>query len=246
MNLANRITMIRIFLTVLLIVLLLFPFYMVNIEFPKVLIGTITVDIKYFIAAGLFAIASITDAIDGHIARSRNMVTDFGKMTDAIADKMLVNSSLIILTAQGMVSPAITVIIVLRDTVVDTIKMIAGSKGKVVAAIKSGKIKTTFLMLGIIFTMCYNLPFELFNLDIASFLLVLATIFAIISGIQYYIMNKDIIFSNEECSCMLFSNLLSELVTSFWRSIISLDNFSYSTESGKNLFNIYFSANSFK
>lgn len=200
MNLANRITMIRIFLTVLLIVLLLFPFYMVNIEFPKVLIGTITVDIKYFIAAGLFAVASITDAIDGHIARSRNMVTDFGKMTDAIADKMLVNSSLIILTAQGMVSPAITVIIVLRDTVVDTIKMIAGSKGKVVAAIKSGKIKTTFLMLGIIFTMCYNLPFELFNLDIASFLLVLATIFAIISGIQYYVMNKDIIFSKEEIS----------------------------------------------
>lgn len=200
MNLANRITMIRIFLTVLLIVLLLFPFYMVNIEFPKVLIGTITVDIKYFIAAGLFAVASITDFIDGHIARSRNMVTDFGKMTDAIADKMLVNSSLIILTAQGMVSPAITVIIVLRDTVVDTIKMIAGSKGKVVAAIKSGKIKTTFLMLGIIFTMCYNLPFELFNLDIASFLLVLATIFAIISGIQYYIMNKDIIFSKEEIS----------------------------------------------
>lgn len=198
MNLANRITMIRIFLTVLLIVLLLFPFYMVNIEFPKVLIGTITVDTKYFIAAGLFAIASITDAIDGHIARSRNMVTDFGKMTDAIADKMLVNSSLIILTAQGMVSPAITVIIVLRDTAVDTIKMIAGSKGKVVAAIKSGKIKTTFLMLGIIFTMCYNLPFELFNLDIASFLLVLATVFAIISGIQYYIMNKDIIFSKEE------------------------------------------------
>lgn len=200
MNLANRITMIRIFLTVLLIVLLLFPFYMVNIEFPKVLIGTITVDIKYFITAGLFAVASITDFIDGHIARSRNMVTDFGKMTDAIADKMLVNSSLIILTAQGMVSPAITVIIVLRDTVVDTIKMIAGSKGKVVAAIKSGKIKTTFLMLGIIFTMCYNLPFELFNLDIASFLLVLATIFAIISGIQYYIMNKDIIFSKEEIS----------------------------------------------
>ena len=200
MNLANRITMIRIFLTVLLIVLLLFPFYMVNIEFPKVLIGTITVDIKYFIAAGLFAIASITDAIDGHIARSRNMVTDFGKMTDAIADKMLVNSSLIILTAQGMVSPAIKVIIVLRDTVVDTIKMIGGSKGKVVAAIKSGKIKTTFLMLGIIFTMCYNLPFELFNLDIASFLLVLATVFAIISGIQYYIMNKDIIFSKEEIS----------------------------------------------
>ena len=159
MNLANKLTMLRIFLTVVLIVILLFPFYMVNVEFPKVLIGTISVDIKYFIAAGIFAIASITDALDGHIARSHNMVTDFGKMTDAIADKMLVNSTLIILSAQGMVSPVITVIIVFRDTVVDTIKMIAGSKGKVVAAIKTGKVKTTFLMLGIVLTLCYNLPF---------------------------------------------------------------------------------------
>lgn len=198
MNLANKITMVRIFLTVALIVLLLFPFYMVNLEFPKILIGTISVDIKYLIAAGIFAVASITDALDGYIARSRNMVTDFGKMTDAIADKMLVNSTLIILTAQGMVSPVITVIIVFRDTVVDTIKMIAGSKGKVVAAIKSGKIKTTFLMLGIVLTLCYNLPFELFNLDVANFLLVLATVFSVISGIQYYVMNKNIIFSNEE------------------------------------------------
>lgn len=198
MNLANKITMFRIFLTVVLIVLLLFPFYMVNLEFPKVLIGTISVDVKYFIAAGIFAVASISDALDGYIARSRNMVTDFGKMTDAIADKMLVNSTLIILTAQGMVSPVITVIVVFRDTVVDTIKMLAGSKGKVIAARKSGKVKTTFLMLGIILTLCYNLPFELFNLDVANFLLVLATIFAMISGIQYYIDNKEIIFSKEE------------------------------------------------
>ncbi len=198
MNLANKITMFRIFLTVVLIVLLLFPFYMVNFEFPKILVGTISVDVKYLIAAGIFAVASISDALDGYIARSRNMVTDFGKMTDAIADKMLVNSTLIILSAQGMISPVITVIVVFRDTVVDTIKMLAGSKGKVVAARKSGKVKTTFLMLGIIFTLCYNLPFELFNLDIANFLLVLATIFAIISGIQYYIDNKEIIFSKEE------------------------------------------------
>lgn len=198
MNLANKLTMARIFLTVILIGLLLFPFYMVNIEFPKVLIGTITVDIKYFIAAGIFAIASITDFLDGHIARKYNMVTDFGKMVDAIADKMLVNSTLIILTAQGFVSPIITVIIIFRDTVVDTIKMIAGSKGKVIAAIKSGKIKTTFLMVGVVLTLCYNMPFELFNLDIANFLLIVATIFSVISGVQYYIMNKDIIFENDK------------------------------------------------
>lgn len=197
MNIANKLTMIRIFLTVVLITLLLFPFYMVNIDFPKFIIGTITVDLKYIIAAIIFAIASITDFLDGHIARKYNMVTDFGKMVDAIADKMLVNSSLIILSSQGFVSPVITVIIIFRDTVVDTIKMIAGSKGKVVAAIKTGKVKTTFLMLGIVLTMCYNLPFELFNLNFAGFLLILATIFSIISGVQYYVMNKDIIFETD-------------------------------------------------
>lgn len=197
MNIANKLTMIRIFLTVVLITLLLFPFYMVNIDFPKFIIGTITVDLKYIIAAIIFAIASITDFLDGHIARKYNMVTDFGKMVDAIADKMLVNSSLIILSSQGFVSPVITVIIIFRDAVVDTIKMIAGSKGKVVAAIKTGKVKTTFLMFGIVLTMCYNLPFELFNLNVAGFLLILATIFSIISGVQYYVMNKDIIFETD-------------------------------------------------
>ncbi len=198
MNLANKLTMFRIFLTVCLIVLLLFPFYLVNIEFPKVLISTVTVDIKYFIAAGIFAVASITDALDGYIARKNNIVTNFGKMTDAIADKMLVNSTLIILTAQGFVSPVITVIIVMRDTVVDTIKMIAGSKGKVIAAIKTGKIKTTFLMLGIILTLCYNLPFESFGYDVANFLLVLAVIFSVVSGIEYYNQNKAVIFEEDK------------------------------------------------
>ena len=194
MNTANKLTMSRIFLTVILIVLLLFPFYTVNIEFPKILIGTIIVDVKYLIAAGLFIIASITDAIDGHVARKYNMVTDFGKLTDAIADKALVNSALIILSVQGFITPAVPVIIIFRDTIVDSIKMLAASKGKVVAAIKTGKVKTACLMSGIVLTMCYNLPFELFNIDIANFLLILATIFAIISGIQYYVTNKKEIF----------------------------------------------------
>lgn len=197
MNVANKLTMVRIFLTIVLIIVLLFPFYMVNIEFPKIFIGTVIVDTKYLIAAALFMIASFTDFLDGFIARKYNMVTDFGKMVDAIADKMLVNSTLIILTANGFVNPIITVVIIFRDTVVDTIKMIAGSKGNVVAAIKSGKIKTVLLMLGIIFTLCYNLPFELFKLDVANFLLVLAMFFSLISGAQYYFMNKKILFEKD-------------------------------------------------
>ena len=197
MNIANKLTMLRIFLTVVLIVLLLFPFYMVNIEFPKIMVSAVTVDVKYLIAAGIFTIASITDGLDGYIARKKNIVTDFGKLSDAIADKMLVNSTLIILSAQGFIHPAIAVIIVFRDAITDNIKMIAASKGKVVAAIKTGKIKTTFLMLGIILTLFYNLPFEIWGYDVANFLLVLATVFAIISGVEYYNQNKKIIFSND-------------------------------------------------
>lgn len=202
MNIANKLTMTRIFLTVVLITILLFPFDMVNFTFPvyniKYLNSAITIDLKYIIAAAIFAIASITDFLDGFIARKYNMVTDFGKLVDAIADKMLVNSTLIILSSQGYVSPIMTVIIIFRDTVVDTIRMLAASKGRVVAAGKAGKIKTTFLMFGIVLTLCHNLPFEFFNLDVANLLLVLATIFCIISGIQYYVMNKDLIFENDK------------------------------------------------
>lgn len=202
MNIANKLTMIRIFLTVVLIGILLFPFDMVNISMPvyelEYVGNSVTINLKYIIAAVIFAVASFTDFLDGHIARKYNMVTDFGKLVDAIADKMLVNSTLIILSSQGYVSPIITVIIIFRDTVVDTIRMLAASKGRVVAAGKAGKIKTTFLMVGIVLMLCHNLPFEFFNLAVDDFLLVLATIFCVISGIQYYVMNKELIFENDK------------------------------------------------
>ena len=200
MNLANKITVTRIILAIILLVLLLVPWEAINLNFPVYLVGNTMVSLKYIIAGIIFLVASVSDFLDGYIARKYNMVTNFGKLVDAIADKMLVDSALIILSAQGFIAPIITVIIILRDIVVDAIKMLAASKGKVVAAIKTGKVKTAFLMFGVIFTMCYNLPFELFNLDISNFLLVLATIFSIISGAEYYLMNKDIIFEREEIS----------------------------------------------
>ena len=82
----------------------------------------------------------------------------------------------------------------MRDSVVNTIKMIAGSKGKVVAAIKSGKLKTACLMVGITLTLFYNLPFELYNLRVSDFLLFLAAILSLVSCLQYYNMNKDLLF----------------------------------------------------
>ena len=194
MNLPNKITMVRIFLTFLIIAILLIPFDTLGIELPKLFINeAIVVDIKYFVAGIFFIIASLTDFLDGYIARKYNLITDFGKMIDAIADKILVNSVLIILAATGFIHPIIPVIIIVRDNVVNSIKMVVGNKGRVVAAIKMGKIKTASLMVGIILTLFYNLPFELWNLRVSDFLLVLAAILSIVSAIQYYNMNKDII-----------------------------------------------------
>ncbi len=195
MNLPNKLTMLRIALSILIIAILLIPFDAMGISLYKFYVNeSIVVDIKYIISGILFIIASLTDFLDGYIARKYDMVTDFGKMIDAIADKVLVNSVLIILSASGFVHPIIPVIVILRDTVVNSIKMVAGNKGKVVAAIKSGKIKTACLMVGIVLTLFYNLPFELFNFKVSDFLLIIAAIMSIISGIQYYQLNKKYIF----------------------------------------------------
>ena len=144
----------------------------------------------------LFILASITDFFDGKIARKRGLITDLGKMLDSIADKVLVNSILIILASTGFIHPIIPVIIVVRDIIVDAIKMSASNKGTVVAAIMSGKIKTACLMIGIVLTLFYNLPFELWNLRISDILLIIACIMAIISCIQYYEMNKQFIMGD--------------------------------------------------
>ncbi len=197
MNLPNRITMARIFLSILIIAILLFPFDAVGITTLKLFINeSIVVDVKYLIVGGLFIVASITDFVDGYIARKYSMVTDLGKMLDAIADKVLVNSVLIILATSGFVHPLIPVIIVCRDTFVNTIKMIAGNKGKVVAAIKSGKLKTICMMIGISLTLFYNLPFELWNLRISDVFLYVACILSVVSAVQYYNLNKKYISAN--------------------------------------------------
>jgi len=197
MNLPNKLTMSRIIITILIIVLLLLPFDAFGVTFPQLFINELLkVDSKYFIAGGLFAIAALTDLFDGKIARKKNMVTDFGKMLDAIADKVLVNSVLIILAAQGFISSIIPVVIIFRDTIVDSIKMIAGNKGKVVAASKLGKIKSACMMTGVALTLFNNLPFELWNLNVSDLLLIVACVLSLISGFQYYHDNKEFILKS--------------------------------------------------
>lgn len=195
MNLPNKISMMRIILALIVILLLTFPFHHIGINFPIYRVKFVMLDFRYIIAGVIFIIACITDFIDGKIARKRHLVTDLGKFLDAIADKVLVNSVLVIFAANGMVSPFIAVVIIARDTVVDAIRMMAASKGKVVAAGMSGKVKSAFMMVGLSLTFFKNLPFELMGLRISNFIIIMATVLSIYSMIRYYTLNKDLIFS---------------------------------------------------
>ena len=114
MNLPNKITLGRMVISVAVLILLLLPWNQLGVHFPTYTInGNIIVSLKILIAGALFVIGSVTDFLDGYIARSRNIVTDFGKVMDAIADKILVNGVLIILAYEGMISIIIPVIILL-------------------------------------------------------------------------------------------------------------------------------------
>ena len=194
MNLPNKITVTRIILSVIILIAMVFPYYNVGYSFPKYLVaGKVVLDLKYMICGILFIIASVSDCIDGKIARKNNMVTDFGKVMDAIADKILVNGVLIIMAVDGVLPVVVPVIIITRDTAVDCIKMVAGSKGKVVAASIWGKIKTVCMMCGLSLLFFNNLPFELFNVSLGYYLVIIATLLSIYSGIQYYLANRQFI-----------------------------------------------------
>ena len=198
MNLANKITVSRIVISILVLIMMCIPYYELGVNWPTYLIaGKVTISLKYIICAVLFIIASLTDSLDGYIARKNNIVTDFGKVMDAIADKLLVNGILIVLAVDGFIPAIIPVIIITRDTFVDSIKMIAGQKGGgAVGASILGKIKTICMMFGISLMLIYNLPFELVNLRVADALIIIATFLSVISGIQYYRNNKEALFDS--------------------------------------------------
>lgn len=196
-NLPNKITIFRIIMAIIILFILLFPWNMVNVNFKRLLVNkTVIVDSKMIIVGVLFVIASITDFLDGYLARKYNLVSDFGKVMDAIADKILVNGLLIILCADGYIHPVIPVVIILRDTIVNTLKMVAGNNGNVVAAIKTGKFKTAFLMIGLTLKLFGNLPFSLINIQVDDFFIITATLLSVISGFEYYNMYKKYLKKN--------------------------------------------------
>jgi len=192
MNTATKVTMFRIFLIPVLVFTLLFPFNELGILVKTVWIYGASIKITYIIAAVIFIIASITDYVDGYIARKYDQVTDLGKFLDPIADKLLVNITLIILTSYGYISPIIVVVLIGRDIIVDALRMMASKKGIVIAARSFGKYKTAFQMVGIALTLMHNIPFVVFNIPVDKISMYLAVLFSLLSAFDYFDNSKDI------------------------------------------------------
>ena len=193
MNLPNKITTFRMVCVIFIAILLLLPseWFMV--------IPFINVSLNFLIGWILFIVASLSDMIDGHIARKYNMVTDYGKFMDPIADKLLVNSVLIILTCYGPIRiPVICVLIMIsRDIIVDAVRLNAVRKNVVIAANIWGKLKTVFQMIGIIFVLINDLGLDTLlnipnNLYIGQVILYVATVVSLISGVIYLVQNRQV------------------------------------------------------
>lgn len=139
----------------------------------------------YMIAAlAVFIIASITDYIDGHIARTRQQVSDFGKFLDPLADKLLTLAAMTMFCQWGTFPAWALMIVLTREFAVSGLRMVAGPKGKVIAAGKSGKFKTASSMIGLCFMMAFPANYYVTCTVVA--LIVLTTVY---SGVEYFIQN---------------------------------------------------------
>lgn len=147
---------------------------------------------KYLISLIIFAVAAVTDALDGNIARRYNLVTDFGKFMDPLADKLLVIAALICLIEVRLIPGWIVLIIVARELAVSIMRAIASADGKVIAAGGSGKLKTIVQMVSIVFLLFGAHIDSSTILTIGTVLIYIAAILTVYSGYEYFASNKSL------------------------------------------------------
>ena len=193
MNLPNKLSLFRIALVPIILLIYIFPYAQCGIAIPEFTFQFVTIRLTYILILILFVAACVTDYLDGYIARRDHLVTSFGKFIDPIADKLLVNTMLIVFAVKG-IAPVVPVILMIwRDVIVDGLRMNASSKGIVVAAGYLGKIKTVLQMATIVLILLNNLPFDLWRLPLSEIMLWFAAFVSIISGVSYFMQLKDII-----------------------------------------------------
>ena len=178
MNMPNKLTMLRV---------ILIPFFVVF------MLGSLLGDADKWIALGIFIAASLTDLLDGKIARKYNLVTDFGKLMDPLADKLLVSAALICLCEMGRLAAWIVIIIISREFIISGLRQIAADNGIVIAASYWGKYKTTFQMIMI----CLLIV----NIDVLSLISAIVTwiavILTIVSLIDYMVKNRQVFMEDK-------------------------------------------------
>lgn len=183
MNLANKITIIRIMLIPFFVILLLpYPHWLANK--PQIFSHLNHYGVYY--AAILFVLTAATDKLDGYIARKYNMITNLGKLLDPLADKLLISAALIMLVSLNRIPGWIAIIIIGREIVITSIRSIASSKGIVLAADKHGKLKMVFQIIAITAMLLNNYPFALLiSFPIDKALMLTAVLLTIYSGYNY-------------------------------------------------------------
>jgi CDP-diacylglycerol--glycerol-3-phosphate 3-phosphatidyltransferase len=189
LNLANRITLARIFLVPVVMIFLLVRFD----DLGAIKVGGVHITYSEFIAALIFIIAAITDGLDGYIARSRKMVTNLGKFLDPLADKLLISAVLISLVEMQRLDAWVAVVIISREFAVTGLRLVAAAEGLVIAASKLGKWKTVFQIIAVASLILQNFPFETWHFPFATIMVWIAVIMTIVSGVEYFVKNKKVI-----------------------------------------------------
>ena len=193
MNLPNKLTMIRI---------LMIPLFVVCFYLPSSwVIGTlngVNMQWNYFIAAVIFLLAYVTDTLDGRIARAKGLVTDFGKLMDPTADKLLSSAALIMMCKFEVMSfgnflmPVFAFVIIAREIFISGIRQLAAGKGIVIAAKAIGKAKTTLQFIAVFVTLMCGPMFRAIGIPIDFALICAAVVLTIWSGIDYTIGAKEL------------------------------------------------------
>ncbi len=185
MNLPNKITLSRVLLIPIFIVFMIADFGWGTLSF-----GGITMSIETFVGAILFVIASMTDWLDGYLARKHNLVTNMGKFLDPLADKLLVAAAFILLVEMGLAPAWVVIFILSREFAVTGLRLVLVGEGEVVAASSMGKIKTVTQLVAIIVLLFHNAYFELLHIPFGTIMLYVALFFTVLSGIDYFYKNR--------------------------------------------------------
>ncbi len=176
MNLPNKLTILRV---------LLIPFFVFFLLVP------VAGGASKYIALAIFIVASLTDLADGKIARKYNLVTNFGKFMDPLADKLLVCSALICFVEMGLLPAWMVIIIISREFIISGFRLVASDNGVVIAASYWGKFKTTFQMIMIVLLIA-QIPGSLFDI-LEQIFIYAALILTVVSLIDYLVKNKDVL-----------------------------------------------------